>query len=107
MEQTLIDKAEDAFWKKHDSSQKKNVSDKAYREFREHPLLLLHYLEPHSEPVITLPEDCKMVAIGLSFPTLSAESQRVPYRINLVEVRNLLRSEADASDDEDEEDDDA
>ena len=70
---------------------------------------MLHLLKPtHGTEKLSypLPEDCKaLVAIGLSFPSLDLASQRVKYRINLVELRNMLASEVVNDDLEDESDD--
>lgn len=88
---------------------KKTVPGRAYREERTAPLLMLHLLKPtHGTEKLSypLPEDCKaLVAIGLSFPSLDLASQRVKYRINLVELRNMLASEVVNDDLEDESDD--
>ncbi len=88
----------------------KTVPSSAYREVRTRPLLLLHLLKPvevkeEGDADYPLPEDCALVAVGLSFPSLDLASQRVKYRINLVELRNMLASEV-VNDDDCEEDDD-
>lgn len=52
-----------------------------------------------------LPDECKaLIAVGLIFPPLDIASQRVKYRINLVELRNIMASEL--VNDDDVEDDD-
>jgi len=106
MSEELIQAAEDKFWSDERSNGKKNVSDKAYRGLREKPLLLLHYVQPKSDQSISIPDGCQMLAIGLSFPALHGDSQKVTYRINLVEVRNLLRAVPDLSNEEDDSDED-
>lgn len=88
----------------------KTVPSSAYRELRSKPLLLLHLINPldgsATDGNYPLPTDCKaLVAVGLSFPSLNAVSQRVKYRINLVELRNMLANEV-ANDDNIDEDDD-
>lgn len=87
----------------------KTVPSSAYREVRTRPLLLLHLLKPvdgsEGDADYPLPEDCALLAVGLSFPSLDLASQRVKYRINLVELRNMLASEV-VNDDDFEEDDD-
>lgn len=83
---------------------KKNVPDKAYRRFRSRPLLILHFLEGTvKEQVFPVPLGTALTAIGLSFPKLATQSARIKYRINLVEIRNLISEEEV---DEDELDDD-
>lgn len=105
-----IQQAEDAFRSDPDNAGKENVSDKAYRRFRTRPLLILHFLEgtirnpDDSEQVFAVPPGTALTAIGLSFPALGGESMRVSYRINLVEIRNLIAD--DVRDDEEVDDDD-
>jgi len=109
----IVDMAERKFREDPQNTTKKNVSDKAYREFRERPLFILHVVDgilaPSEEvdagPIV--PDGLALIAIGLSFPRLNVESQKVIYRINLVELRNMLASEQedlDGGDDEDEDD---
>jgi hypothetical protein len=43
--------------------------------------------------------------LGLSFPELELASQSIRYRINLVELRNMLASEVTSDDELEEEDD--
>lgn len=105
MTKDQIDLAEEEFWADPDNLGKKSVSDRAYRKYRSRPLLLLHFIEPTPTDAISVPENCRIVAVGLSFPPLKEQSRRVRYRINLVEVRNMLRNDVEVSDDE--EDDDA
>lgn len=93
----------------HASSGKKTVPSHAYRAMRKRPLLLLHLLKPVTgtqNADYSLPEDCEaLVAVGMSFPSLDVASQSVRYRINLVELRNMLANEAEGDDDLEEEDD--
>jgi hypothetical protein len=88
-----------------------SVPGKAYTAVRQRPLILLHLVEPdflmYGEDYL-LPSECDaLVAIGLSFPKLNVASQRIPYRINLVELRNMLSGEVSIpeTDDNDDEDD--
>ncbi|AIY39177.1 Endonuclease [Collimonas arenae] len=104
-----IVRAEDVFRSEPDNLTKQTIPSSAYRKVRQNPLLLLHLLKPIKGNPATdfaLPEGCKaLVAVGLSFPSLDVASQRLKYRINLVELRNMLANEA-ANDDDAEEDDD-
>lgn len=88
---------------------KKTVPSHAYRLVRTRPLLLLHLLKPDDENAAAIgypfPEDNALVAIGLSFPSLDVASQRVKYRINLVELRNMLANDSVTDDDDEDEDD--
>ena len=72
----------------------KSVPDRAYRERRTRPLLLLHILEA-AKPHKQLAE--KLVALGLSFPEFDDTdvARRVKYRVNLVAWRALAESEVD------------
>ena len=96
------------------SESKKNIQTipgKAYTAVRQAPLLLIHLIEPRveegKEADFQLPPNCEaLVAIGLSFPSLDVSSHRVAYRINLVELRNMLSGESPSIDDNDDEDDD-
>lgn len=91
--------------------QVKTIPGKAYTAIRKTPLLLIHLIQPREEDSkpteYQLPPDCDaLVAIGLSFPSLDVSSHRVAYRINLVELRNMLSGDNPSIDDNDEEDDD-
>lgn len=72
----------------------KSVPDRAYREKRERPLLLLHVLRATSQ-YKNFPDE--LVALGLSFPEFndSDVARRVKYRVNLVAWRALAESEVD------------
>ena len=103
-----IIEAEEYFKSAPKNHDKINIPGHAYRENRTRPLLLLHLMKPHKQggEAYSLPDDCKaLVALGLIFPTLDIASERVKYRINLVELRNLMASEI-VNDDDSEEDDD-
>jgi hypothetical protein len=82
-----------------------NTPDKEYRKHRSRPLLLLHLMQP-SNPDLQLDPDDRLVALGMSFPKFrdDAQYQRVRYRINLVELQNMLSIEdgddQEADDDE-------
>ena len=96
------------------SGSKKNIQTvpgKAYAAARNTPLLLIHLIQPRDDDRkvsgYQLPPDCDaLVAIGLSFPALDVTSHRVAYRINLVELRNMLSGDNPSIDDSDEEDED-
>jgi hypothetical protein len=64
--------------------QRKNMSDKDYREFRTHPLLMLHLLKLEY-PKSGGPGDettQNVVAWGISFPGTSVEDTEVEYVVN-------------------------
>lgn len=102
MSQEEIDAAEKEFRDDSADSEKKSVSDKAYRKFRSQPLLILHFIEgTQNDQPFEVPQGTALTALGLSFPALSTQSARITYRINLVEIRNLVSAdEMDEGDDE-------
>lgn len=98
-------------YRRDTKKQVQTIPGKAYTAIRKTPLLLIHLIQPREEdskPIeYQLPPDCDaLVAIGLSFPSLDVSSHRVAYRINLVELRNMLSGDNPSIDDNDEEDDD-
>ncbi|WP_173678297.1 Z1 domain-containing protein, partial [Pseudomonas sp. GW456-11-11-14-LB2] len=103
-----IKNAESKFWANAANESKKTVPGKAYTEIRPAPLLLIHFIEPSiSGGKYILPPECEaLVAIGLSFPALSGATHRISYRINLVELRNILSGQTSGSDETDEDDED-
>jgi hypothetical protein len=103
-----IKSAEDKFWANASNENKITVPGKAYTEIRPAPLLLIHFIEPSiSGEKYLLPPECEaLVAIGLSFPALSGATHRISYRINLVELRNILSGQTSGSDATDEDDED-
>jgi hypothetical protein len=107
MSQEQIGAAESEFWADSANAGKKSVSDKAYRKFRSRPLLILHFMEgTENDQPFGVPQGTALTALGLSFPALSTQSSRITYRINLVEIRNLVPSdETDEGDDELDDDD--
>lgn len=85
-----------------------SIPDHLYRTHRERPLLMLHFLEETEAPgrnKTRIPEGAVLCAIGLSFPRLANDGQLVTYRVNLVELRNMLETEVADDEEEDEEDD--
>ncbi len=91
-----------------ENASKQTVPASSYRRLRKRPLLLLHLLKPtvgNPPSDFPLPGGIALVAIGLSFPSLDVASQRVKYRINLVELRNMLASEITYEDDMEDDDD--
>jgi hypothetical protein len=110
MEASAIALAEKDFWADADNSKKKSVPDRAYRSKRERPLLIIHMIEGRESSsvggatIYQVPANTALVALGLSFPRLAVGSRSVTYRINLVELRNMLREEIDNSDEEDDDD---
>lgn len=89
-------------------SDKKSIPDHLYRIQRSRPLLMLHFIEQSGEDTIPVPAGTSVCALGLSFPKLDKDSEMVSYRVNLVELRNMLEvadTAADLDDDEDNDDD--
>lgn len=104
--ETEIQEIEKAFKENED---KKSIPGKAYREKRQKPLLLVYLLKPvENEKFIRLPNECNyLVGIALIFPSLIKGGEHFTYRINLVELRNLMPNEPeyDPLEDEDEDED--
>lgn len=76
----------------------KSVPDKAYRERRQRPLLLVHLVKPFTDDGQEYDTGgIPLVAAGLSFPEFDDTdiARRVRYRINLVEWRNMFQEEID------------
>lgn len=76
---------------------KKSIPDKAFRMERQRPLLLLHLTAPEVEGNALNTYGKPLVALGLSFPPFddSKVAKRVPYKINLVDFRNMFDLEAE------------
>jgi hypothetical protein len=106
-----IERAEFAFKADPANAKKQTIPSAAYRAVRTRPLLIVHLIKavegtPASN--FPLPDGCRaLIGIGLSFPGLDISSQRVKYRINLVELRNMLASESTADDDAEDDDEQA
>jgi hypothetical protein len=102
-----IEAAERDFRGDPENAGKDNVPDRAYRLYRARPLLILHFLDGtvDGQPY-RVPEKAALTALGLSFPKLAGQSERVTYRINLVEIRNLLAEESSEAEEEEADDDD-
>lgn len=89
-------------------AEKKSIPDHLYRIERSRPLLMLHFIEQSGDDAINVPVGVAICALGLSFPKLEKDSEMVSYRVNLVELRNMLEAtDTAASLDEDDNDDDA
>jgi hypothetical protein len=102
-----ITAAEIAYRNDPENAANANVPDWAYRAFRSRPLLVLHFLEGETQDQpFSVPPSSALTALGLSFPSIAGGSSRVTYRINLVEIRNLLAHEASEVEAEELDDDD-
>jgi len=77
--------------------QNKAVPDKAYREVRERPLLLLHMISPYVGDTPLDTGGSLLAALAMSFPRFDDRSsrRRIHYRVNVVEWRNLFEAEQD------------
>jgi hypothetical protein len=82
----------------------KNISDQAFRDVRQKPLLLLHVLRGYTdksgrkgEKAWLDPSGPALVALGLSFPRFddSDIAASVEYKVNVVEWRSLFERETD------------
>jgi hypothetical protein len=83
----------------------RNTGDRAYREVRSRPLLLIHVLRGFTRPpndntkarTPFEPGGPPLVAIGLSFPRFddSDVKEMVEYKVNLIEWRSLFEQEID------------
>lgn len=106
IDETLISKAKETYNKNNEN--KKTVPGKAYREFRTKPLLLIYLLKPtENNQFLELPKECSyMVGVALIFPKLVKGGEVVTYRINLVELRNLMPNELEYDSIEEEEEED-
>ncbi|HEY1580492.1 MAG TPA: Z1 domain-containing protein [Terracidiphilus sp.] len=73
----------------------KSIPDKAYRNGRTRPLLIVYLLT--ANPPSPVPAVETIVALGLSFPEFDDTdvAKRVVYRVNLVEWRSMLDEERD------------
>ncbi|TRZ47919.1 hypothetical protein D4S03_10740 [bacterium] len=79
-------------------NEKKSVPDKAYREKRLRPLMLVHLVKPFVEDGREYDTGgLPLVAVGLSFPEFDDTdiARRVRYRINMVEWSTMFQAEAD------------
>jgi hypothetical protein len=85
----------------------KNVPDERYREHRNHPLLIVHLVEPTAIPADAKKPGDILAALGLSFPDFddSDIAKRVKYVVNLVEWNAMVEDEADDFIEEDTDDD--
>jgi hypothetical protein len=77
---------------------KKSIPDHFYRKQRTRPLLMLHFLEDSKGVLRT---DVPICALGLSFPDLRISNEMVTYRVNLVELRNMLEADLTVEDEDD------
>ena len=104
-----IENVEKAF-RSDPKNKTKNIPGHIYTAVRQKPLLLIHLIQEKDSgsSISVVPSGCEtLVGIGLSFPELDVASHRISYRINLVELRNILSGDTSniQPDDEDEEDD--
>lgn len=99
--------AKDEFDNNLDYAEKKSIPDHLYRIQRSRPLLMLHFIEQSGGDSIKIPSGYVVCALGLSFPKLGKDNELVSYRVNLVELRNMLEvsdTSADTNMDDDEDD---
>jgi hypothetical protein len=98
--------AEAEFASNPDYQEKKSIPDHLYRAQRVRPLLMIHFLQQSGDAKVDLAENTEVCALGLSFPSLERGSEMVTYRVNLVELRNILEADAGGDDVEPGEDSD-
>jgi Z1 domain len=83
----------------------RNPSDKEYREIRERPLLILHFIKAEivKGKNVTLEEP--LIALGLSFPRFddSSDEKKVTYQVNVIKWKELFEEEMDDDELEEEE----
>jgi hypothetical protein len=97
--------AKDEFQNNSEYAGKKSIPDHLYRQFRQRPLLMIHFIRDSDEGGRKVTnEDSEICALGLSFPRLSSDSEMVTYRVNLVEMRNLLEADVLSGDDDSDDD---
>jgi hypothetical protein len=90
-----------------DYAEKKSIPDHLYRTQRSRPLLMIHFIEQSGNDPVDVPSGTAVCALGLSFPRLEKDSEMISYRVNLVELRNMLEMVDTAADlQNDDEDDD-
>lgn len=92
-----IDKAEDDYRDREgiDADSKLNFPDKAYREVRERPLLMLFNIivKDSKEIVPEILPDAPVVGWGISFPRSARPDQKVEYILNTIKLRELFGDE--------------
>lgn len=76
---------------------KKMIPDRAFRNQRQRPLMLLHLTAPELDDKPLETDGKPLVALGLSFPQFddSKVAKRVGYKINLIDFRNMFDLERD------------
>lgn len=79
---------------------KSSFPDHLYRAQRQRPLLMLHFLDDSDRPRSSA--QVPVCAMGLSFPILTQATEMVSYRVNLVEIRNMMEADIQQGDDEEE-----
>lgn len=97
--------AERKFAEEKQYAGKKSIPDHVYRTERSRPLLMLHFLEQSGKDSLNLKSGVEVCALGLSFPKLLHDNEMVSYRVNLVELRNMLETDNDLDEDENEDED--
>lgn len=101
MSEEKVSEAETAFRVK---APKRSIPGKAYRKYRERPLLLLHLLKANIDGKSFDTGGAPLIALGLSLPEFSnSNEKKVKYQVNMVQWRNYFETEIDDdTEDEDE-----
>ena len=91
MREEKVVQAEEAFAKVKPG---KSMPGKAYRPFRDRPLLLIHIIKAKIDETFFDTQGAPLIALGLSFPEFNEQkSRRVKYTVNLVEWKNYFETE--------------
>lgn len=102
-----IDEIKRFFYADSKNENKDNIPDIEYLKINRKPLLLLHVVFPNDKSdhnVQNLLEGKTLIAIGLAFPKIEGheESEKVYYKINLVEYRSSVEYDFEEDDEFDE-----
>lgn len=102
-----IEEVKKLFYANPQNENKDNIPDIEYLKINRKPLLLIHIIEPNDKSdhsVQNLLKDKVLVAIGLAFPKIEGQeaSEKVFYKINLIEYRNSVGNDFEEDDELDE-----